>query len=88
MTFLSPVSAEAMESAPGRNLNPQLRLRPGPRFAPHNGSAGVFCARMPGRRRGAGKRKPASVAGGGFKVVAQPGIEPGTRGFSVLCSTN
>ena len=35
-----------------------------------------------------GKQKPATVAGGGFKVVAQPGIEPGTRGFSVPCSTN
>ena len=24
----------------------------------------------------------------GFLVVVPPGIEPGTQGFSVLCSTN
>lgn len=23
-----------------------------------------------------------------FEVVARPGIEPGTQGFSILCSTN
>ena len=25
---------------------------------------------------------------GNEKVVAEPGIEPGTRGFSIRCSTN
>jgi hypothetical protein len=35
------------------------------------------------------KKPRLTVAGeAGSKVVAQPGIEPGTQGFSVLCSTN
>jgi hypothetical protein len=33
-------------------------------------------------------KNPLLLAEQRVKVVAQPGIEPGTRGFSVLCSTN
>ena len=33
------------------------------------------------------KKPPTDVRGFNFQVVP-PGIEPGTQGFSVLCSTN
>ena len=33
------------------------------------------------------RKPPTEVEGFNFKVVP-PGIEPGTQGFSVLCSTN
>lgn len=34
-------------------------------------------------------KNPGRLHDRGFKkVVAHPGIEPGTQGFSILCSTN
>ncbi len=49
---------------------------------PRNVQEGIALVEVPWRESSQG------IEGEGDWVVARPGIEPGTQGFSVLCSTN